>query len=82
MFVVAFKNTESNFLSLLNFPHAKRVEMALLPQARKLGDEGENKRLFNRRIENSQRWLGHLPGSFNDEGISTMFLNIDPKIAM
>ena len=79
--VVAFRNSEHSFLSLLNFPGRKQIQMAKLPEERKQGQERENKRLFNKRIESGRHWINHLPGSFNDKVISRMFLNIDEDVA-
>ena len=79
--VVAFRNTENNYLPLPIFPHAKPVQMARLPVERKQGEEGQNNLLFKSRIENGRRWIDHLPGSFNDQLISTMFLDIDQDVA-
>ena len=77
MAAVAFRNTTNNFLVLLNFPHTKPIQIARLPLERKKSDEGQNKSLFKARIDTGQCWLGHLPGAFNNELISTIFLNID-----
>ena len=79
--VVAFCNTENNYLTLPNFPHAKPVQMARLPAERKQGEVGQNNRLFKSRIENGRRWMDHLSGSFNDQLLAAMFLDIDQAVA-
>ena len=55
--------------------------MAKHPGEFKQGDEGKNKKLEKRRIENDRRWLSHLPGTFNDKVISRMFVEIDEVVA-
>ena len=77
---IPVKNTVNDFLAVPNFPHAKPIQIARLPLERKQGDEGHNNILFKARIDTGQRWLGHLTGAFNDELISTMFLNADQRI--
>ena len=51
---------------------------ANLPLQYKLGDEQYNGRLFKSRIKTCRTWMGYLPGVFNDELISKLFLEINP----
>ena len=44
----------------------------------KSGDEQYNERLFKIRIRTGRTWMGYLPGVFNDELISKLFLEINP----
>ena len=78
--VVAFSNVpEGRKLSLPNFPRAKPIQITQLPRQYKQGQEASNKKLFKRRIKKGKAWMGHLPGHFNDELISKMFIDIDDE---
>ena len=54
--------------------------MAHLSVEYKQGNEGQNKKLFKSIIETSWSSINHLPGSFNDEVISSMFLDVDRSV--
>lgn len=75
--VIAFRNTDdAEHISLPNFPRSMPIKITRLPRQRKLGDEQQNRRLYSARIKTGKKWLDHLPGDFNDELISNLFLNI------
>ena len=76
--VIKFRDSkDAEPVSLLNFHKLMPITIARLPQQRKLGDEKHTKRLYSARIKTGEKWLDHLPGSFNDELISHLFLQID-----
>ena len=80
--VLAFRNVpDGEPVSLPNFPRWNDISIAKLPKQYKLGDEEHNNILFKRRIKTGKTWMGYLPGVFNDELISKMFLEIDPGTA-
>ena len=76
--VIKFRqSSDAEPVSLANFPKCMPISIVRLPQQRKLGDKNHNKRLFSARIKTGEKWLDHLPGSFNDELISHLLLQID-----
>ena len=75
--VIKFRTkSDAEPVSLLNFPKCMPISIIRLPQQRKLGDEKHNNRLYSARIKTVKKWIEHLPGSFNDELISNLFLQI------
>ena len=75
--VVKFrKSSDAEPASLPNFERCMPISILPLPQQRKLGDEKHNKRLYSARIKTGKKWLDYLPGDFNDELISHLFLQI------
>ena len=80
--VLAFRNVpDGEPISVPSFPRWNNISIAKLPSQYKFGDEEHNQLLFKRRIKTGKTWIGYLPGLFNDELISKMFLEIDPAKA-
>ena len=80
--VLAFRNVpDGEPISVPSFPRWNNISVAKLPAQYKLGDEEHNQLLFKRRIKTGKKWMGYLPGLFNDELISKLFLDIDPARA-
>ena len=80
--VVAFQGTDdADYITLPNFPHAMRIQLARMPRQRKKGDELHNTSLYAARIKVGKTWMRHLPGDFNDELIAALFLDIDEERA-
>ena len=80
--VLAFRTVpDGEAISVPSFPRWKNISLAKLPLQYKVGDEAHNRLLFKRRMKTGKTWMGYLPGVFNDELISKMFLEIDPSTA-
>ena len=80
--VLAFRTVpDGQAISVASFPRWKNISLAKLPLQYKVGDEAHNRLLFKRRMKTGKTWMGYLPGVFNDEIISKMFLEIDPSTA-
>ena len=80
--VLAFRGVpDGDAISVPSFPWWKNISLAKLPLQYKVGDEAHNRLLFKRRMKTGKTWMGYLPGVFNDELISKMFLEIDPSTA-
>lgn len=80
--VVAFdKSNDADILSFPNFTKCQQINLARMPRQMKKGDEAHNNALFRARIKTGRKWLAHLPGSFHDELIATLFFEIDPARA-
>ena len=75
---IAFEESEDDAaLDFLNFPHCQRIHLVRLPRQLKKGDELNNKKLFSSRIKTGKKWMKYLPGSFHDELVASLFLEID-----
>ena len=75
--VIKFRTkSDAEPVSLLNFPKCMPISIIRLPQQRKLGDKKHNNRLYSAQIKTGKKWIEHLSGSFNDELISNLFLQI------
>ena len=80
--VLAFRTVpDGEAILVASFPRWKNISLAKFPLQYKVGDEAHNRLLFKRRMKTGKTWMGYLPGVFNDELISKMFLEIDPSTA-
>ena len=80
--VLAFRGVpDGKAISVASFPRWNNISITKLPLQYKLGEEAHNRILFKRRMKTGKTWMAYLPGVFNDELISKLFLGIDPSIA-
>ena len=80
--VLAFRSVpDGEAISVAIFSRWKNISITKLPLQYKLGEEAHNRILFKRRMKTGKTWMAYLPGVFNDELISKLFLGIDPSIA-
>ena len=80
--VIAFKTkTDVGSIGFLNFPSCQKIQLVCLPRQYKQGDELDNKRLFESRIETGKKLVSLLPESFHSELVAALFLEIDREKA-